>query len=233
MKQVAQKKKDAQDHYYGQGTSPMVKQNNFKQQKQQNFRPNQNQQQQNKRTNSVQQRLGVHNTANNNTNKVNRKQFIPQTKQAKLNRIQGYNNKKVQNKGNVQNRNINNQRRKYQNKNTSNKTIRAVNPRTGEIKFLRPKRRNVNATVNGNNKVQNFQVSVGVDQIDPHINYKHHVVSELNPMIQEEIRIIQNKGLQNFGISQNFSTQISSLTPEARVPISTTRTTLHERFSRI
>lgn len=235
MREVAKAKKEAQNLYYGQHRSPMLKnrlqnpqrvqhnqqQQNRNQQNNQLRKQNQNQQRKfNNNKPSVQQRLNINN-----------KQFVPIAKQQKLNRIQNYNNKRVQNNKN-QNNQQTKQNKRLQNKNFGN-PIRTVNPRTGEVKFLRPKKRNANQA-----KPQNFTVSVGNSPTkiqDINFGYqKHHVSTELNPMIQEEIRIIQNKGIQNFSAPQTFGiSQVQNLTPDARVPISTTKTTLHERFSRM
>lgn len=211
MQQAAKKKKDAQEHYYNQQKSPVKKQN---------YKPQKQQQRVNNQIGSVQQRLGANNAAV--FNNTNRKQFVPQVKQDKLSRIQNYKLNRVQNKAH-----FNNQQQFKQNKNKIN-NVRAINPRTGEVKFLRPlKRKNVNTK-----QPQNFTVSVGNTKIKQGMNAsKHHVGTELNPALQQEIRIIQNKSTAL--MPQSFASQIPNATTDTRVPIMATRTTLHERFSRI
>lgn len=204
MQQAARKKKEAQEHYYGQGKSPLRKQNKFnnKQVQQQPKLPKRN-------VGSVQQRLGANNKASFTSNRNNtKKQFVPRNKQDKINRVQNYNFKRFQN--NI----MHNNQQFNQNRNKSG-AIRTVNPQTGEVKYLWPMGKQYNA------KPQNLTVSVRNGKNNMDVHAPKHANCELNPMIQEEIRHIQNVK------------QFSSMTPDILVPIMNTKTTLHERFSRM
>lgn len=231
LKIAAQKKKLAQEHYYGQGRSPMVrtasgnfaKQNVVHQQqnnRQQNSRQQNSRQsfQQNNRQNfqrNVRQRLGQVNNNNANTNpnsftrNANRKQFIPNVKQQKLNRVNQFVNKQ--------------QRRNNINPRTQQGNVKVHSLLTGEVRYLRPlgskpkPARPTNYTVRVDNVKSN----------NTNNNYRHH--AGLNANIQQQIRLIQNKPL----VEPNLVTQIVMPQRDTAptVPIMTTRTTLHERFS--
>ncbi|GLV38950.1 hypothetical protein CBL_05948 [Carabus blaptoides fortunei] len=95
---------------------------------------------------------------------------------------------------------------------------------TGKVVYLQHVRRPANYTV----RVENDRKS----------NYKHHVAKDLNPQLQQEIKLIQNKNMRQIitappipapmpqQIDPNFE-QID------RLPIVATSRTLHERFSMI
>lgn len=203
MQQVAQKKRVAQEMYYSQGRSPLVRTASGPFVKQDTSSRI-----------SVQQRLGNKSILRNSNNNQQQHQqnFVPRRPNQPF--VGGLRSDKMARVQNLQKK-----KQRFQNMNG----IKTVSS-TGKVVYLQPVRRPANYTV----RVEN----------DRKPNYKHHVAKDLNPQLQQEIKLIQNKNMRQIispmpapapvppQVHPNFE-QID------RLPIVATSRTLHERFSMI
>lgn len=242
MQQIAEKKRVAQELYYGAGRSPMVKTSSG------NFI------RQNTRV-SVQDRLG--NATNTTINRINRSNV---------------NNNPINRNGNDLNVNLNRPKFINRNvPNTNRQPVKFTNRRNGGIvaggtsnlrsdKMVRVQnfqnkkmtRNNVNnngmiRTVGTNGKVLFLRPAKGVAvrknirntknlSISVPNDGRHHIKQNLNPTLQQEIKMIQAKGHEQVVQPQMVYSSLDVMPYNSnvnRLAITATKKTMNERFSSI